>query len=115
MPTDRILKMFIERGLKSFIRYDDEYERNLDELKNKGAEELIQELKRSNCLGLCGDGGKYLVMIGGYLVAVKLDQPCIGIPIVIVGGVVGLAAEAHFGMRARIASRLLKQQKSNPS
>ena len=104
--------MFIDRGLRSFIHYDDEYERNLYELKDKSAEDLTQELKRNNLLGLCGDGGKYLVMVGGWLVATKLHQPCIGLPLVIAGGSIGLAAEAHFGMRARIASRLLKQRKA---
>jgi len=106
---------FIERGLRTIVSFNKEWDRNVEEIRKLDTEKLGREYKRSLAFGLTGDAGKYLIFVSGWVIATELNEPCIGIPLALTGAVAGLAAEGHYGQRSRIAKKLINTRKDNPS
>lgn len=103
---------FVERGLGAIVHYDDECDRQKEELVEFSPRELKEVLKKSAVAGLVGDGGKYIVLFGALAISSKtpLGVDCVLIPLAIGGAVVGLSAEGYFGIRSRVAKELLYEK-----
>jgi len=103
---------FIERGLKAIISYDAERDRQMEELGELSPEELKEILKKSAVLGLVGDGGKYVILVGALAISNKTPPPvdCILVPLAVAGAAVGLSAEGYFGIRGRAAKEILYEK-----